>query len=111
MRTLSIWPAIVSAAASVLFHSAHAALMLAAAGAAGLHAHNHHAHGAGTQDPYGWLLWLGWGINALSIALCIALFTSYLRRRRDNHRAAASHLTACLVTFAIVAATTVWSLL
>ncbi|HZG58229.1 hypothetical protein [Paenibacillus sp.] len=106
---LSIWPAVVTAAAAVLLHAVHAGLLLAAAGAAGVAAHAHHAH-HGHGGAYVWLAWLGWGVNALSLALCAALFVSYVRRRRDEPRAARAALSTCLATFAVVAATSVWAL-
>ncbi|WP_309120027.1 hypothetical protein [Paenibacillus sp.] len=104
---IAIWPALLSAAASVLFHAAHAAAMIVAAGATGLHAHAHHAQGG----AFGWTAWLGWGANAVTLALCVFLFASYVRHRRDDRRKAASHLAVCLTSFAVVAATTAWSVL
>jgi len=102
-----MWSAPIAAAASVLFHAAHGAAMLAAAGATGLHAHAHHAGGGAS----GWTAWLGWGADAITLALCVVLFVSYLRHRRDDRRKAASHLTICLASFAVVAATTAWTVL
>jgi hypothetical protein len=104
---IAIWPAILSAAVSVLLHAAHAAALVAAAGATGLHAHSHHAHGGAS----GWTAWLGWGANAVTLALCVILFASYFRHRREDWRKAASHLAVGLTSLAVVAATTVWAVL
>jgi len=104
---IGVWPALLSAAVSVLLHAAHAAAMVAAAGATGLHAHAQHAHGGAS----GWTAWLGWGANAVTLALCVALLASYVRHRREDRRKAASHLAVAVTSLAVVAATTVWAVL
>lgn len=104
MHIRTFWPVLVSAAASILLHAVHMAAAITAAGAASLHAHAGHAHGHAAGAP-GWMAWLGWGLNVLTLVLAACLFISYLRLRRDNRRKAASHLTVCLVSFTIVAVT------
>lgn len=104
-RTLrrELWPAIAAAAASIAFHAVHMIAALAAAGASSLaHAHHaHHAAGSAGGDAFGWLLWLGWGVNGLTLLLAGHLLFSYFRHRRADRRKAASHLTVCLISFAI----------
>src|SRR5690606_8739879 len=104
---LSVWPAIVSATVSALFHTVHAAALFAAAGAGGLHAHAHHAQGHG--GGAGWATWRGWGANVITLVLCIMLFVSYSRHSQTHPRRALSHLAAALVSLVVIAVTTYWS--
>jgi Na+/proline symporter len=99
-----LWPAMLSALASLAFHAAHMGAVLTAAGISTGLAHAHHAQhgGAAGVDGWVWLSWVGWGVNGVTLLLAGHLFVKYWRHRRDDRRKAASHLTVCLISFAIV---------